>query len=216
MADGFERMVHDARAFFTDLRENNTRDWFEERKDRYTEDIRKPAEFFAGLIAEDIARRTGDAVKTKVFRIYRDVRFSKDKTPYKTHMHMMWTPVDAGPLTPKWFFGISPDYIILGLGVMGLQAGGITQYRAFVDSHGDDLQAALNVSGARLSEWGPDPLKRVPKPYAPDHPHADLLKRKSLALHADIPDDWEKTGLVKAVNTCITDLMPVYRVWTDA
>lgn len=216
MADGFESMIHDARAFFAELSQNNTRDWYEAHKERYVEGVKKPAEFFNDLIAEDLSRRTGDAVKPKLFRIHRDVRFSKDKTPYNTHLHMMWSPTKGDALTPSWFFGLGEGYFILGVAVMGLQGDALTQYRQFIDDRGDVLQAALDKAaisaGAEISDWGPPALKRVPKPYPPDHPHAELLKRKALAVSAPIPDNWEEVGLVKALNARIDDLLPIYRV----
>lgn len=213
MADGFEQMIHEARVFFADLSTNNTRAWYEENKTRYIEGIKNPAEFFVDLIAEDIARASGDIVKPKVFRIHRDVRFSKDKTPYNTHLHMMWSPIDSGALTPSWFFGMGSDYFILGLGLMGLQGDALTKYRAFVDQHGADLQKAITAAGAQISDWGPPPLKRIPKPYDQEHPHGELLKRKALAVSVDMPIDWEKRGLVIALNGLVADLLPIYRIW---
>ena len=59
-------------------------------------------------------------------------------------------------------------------------------------------------------------MKRVPKPYAPDHPHAALLKRKALAVSAEMPADWETKGLIKAVNQRIGDLHPIYTVLASA
>jgi len=220
MSDGFERMIHDARAFFAELDQNNTRDWYDVHKERYVEGVKKPAEFFIELIAEDLSRRTGDAVKPKLFRIHRDIRFSKDKTPYNTHLHMMWSPLSGSALSPSWFFGLGQGYFILGLGLMGLQGETLTRYRRFIDEDGDVLQTALQTAhrsaGAQISDWGPPALKRVPKPYAPDHPHAELLKRKALAVSAEMPDDWETTGLIKAVNQRIGDLRPIHTVLTSA
>ena len=213
MADGFEQMIHEARAFFAELEANNNRAWYEENKARYSDGIKKPAEFFADLIAEDIARASGDTVKPKLFRIHRDVRFSKDKTPYNTHLHMMWSPVDRGALTPSWFFGMGSGYFILGLGLMGLQGDALNKYRAFVDRHGADLQKAISAAGAQISDWGPAPLKRVPKPFEQDHPQSELLKRKALAVSVDMPKDWEQQGLVKAVNGQVADLLPIYEIW---
>lgn len=211
MADGFEAMVDAAVAFFTELQHNNSKDWFAPRKDQYTNDIKKPAEFFADLVAEDLSRILGAAHKPKVFRIYRDVRFSKDKTPLKTNLHMMFAPVSAGPLSPKWFWGLSPEYFLVGVGVMGLQSDGLTAYRQHIDRHGETVQAAMeHISdiGGGLSAWGQDPLKRVPKPYAQDHPQAELLKRKSLTVTAPIAHDWRDTGVLKATEQRIKDMKP--------
>lgn len=217
MADGFERMVDEALAFFAELEKDNTKAWFEPHKARYKDQISGPAGFFADLMVEDIARITGKAHKPKVFRIYRDVRFSKDKTPLNTHLHVMWQPLDQDALAPSWFWGLSRQYFIMGMGVMGLQGESLTRYRVFVDSWGARLQEALAQAGtsigAEISDWGPEPLKRVPKPYAVDHPQGDLLKRKALALSAPMPGDWRETGLIKATIQQIEGLMPVWQMF---
>ncbi|WP_299613388.1 DUF2461 domain-containing protein [uncultured Tateyamaria sp.] len=216
MADGFETMVDAALVFFAKLDKNNIKAWFEPHKAHYKDAIAGPAGFFADLVAEDIARITGKPHSPKVFRIYRDVRFSKDKTPLNTHLHIMWSPADKDPLAPSWFWGLAQDYFILGMGVMGLQGEHLTRYRAFVDSWGDGLQDALDYAadqGAEISDWGPEPLKRVPKPFDPDHPHAGLLKRKALAVSGPMPDDWRDTGLIKATVSRIETLMPVWSVF---
>ena len=210
--DGFERMVDEALQFFGELKQNNSKDWFDPQKERYTEEIKKPAEFFGDLMAEDIARITGKAVKTKLFRIYRDVRFSKDKTPLNTHLHLLWSQPNGGHLSPSFFFGLSPDYLMMGMGVMGLQKDGLTAFRALVDKQGDRLENAIAATGAQISDWGPEPLKRVPKPYDPEHPQADLLKRKSFTLRMDLPHDWRAQGLVKAANGCVSAMKPVFDI----
>lgn len=128
----------------------------------------------------------------------------------------MWSPADKDPLAPSWFWGLARDYFILGMGVMGLQGEHLTRYRKFVDAWGDSLQDSLDQAGddgATISDWGPDPLKRVPKPYDPDHPHGDLLKRKALAVSVPMSDDWRDKGLVSATVARIETLMPVWSVF---
>ncbi|WP_415404023.1 TIGR02453 family protein [Tateyamaria sp. SN3-11] len=217
MADGFEQMVDEALTFFIKLAANNSKEWFEPHKAHYKQAIAAPAGFFADLMAEDLARLTGKPHTPKVFRIYRDVRFSKDKTPLNTHLHVMWSPADKDALAPSWFWGLAPDYFIMGMGVMGLQGENLTRYRAFVDKWGDGLQGALDGAasdiGADLSDWGPEPLKRVPKPYDADHPHADLLKRKALAVSAPMPGDWRERGLLKASVDQAKGLLPVWEMF---
>ncbi len=217
MADGFEAMVDAALTFFPKLEKNNTKAWFEPHKEHYKEAIAGPAGFFADLMAEDIARLTGQAHSPKVFRIYRDVRFSKDKTPLNTHLHLMWSPADKDVLAPSWFWGLAPSYFILGMGVMGLKGENLTRYRAFVDSWGDGLQDALDGAaqavGAEISDWGPEPLKKVPKPYDAAHPHADLLKRKALAVSAPIGEDWREAGVLKASLARVEGVLPVWRMF---
>ncbi len=215
MSDGFDTLIARANAFFTELRADNTRDFYEAHKATYTDEIKKPAELLGTLLAEDLSRATGRPHKPKLFRIHRDVRFSRDKTPYNAHLHLLWSrPGD--PAAPAFFFGTSPDYTVLGMGTMHLEGGSLNTYRAMVDRRGDLLTDAMAhaeaTTGARLSDWGPDPLKRVPKPYDPDHPHGDLLKRKSFALSADLPRGWQDAGLLKTLNGMIPGLLPVWRM----
>ncbi|MEJ6393055.1 DUF2461 domain-containing protein [Gymnodinialimonas sp. 2305UL16-5] len=215
MSDGFAEMIVRANRFFTQLRDNNTKEFYEAHKAMYNSEIKKPAELLADLFAEDLAKATGKAHKSKVFRIHRDVRFSKDKTPYNAHLHLMWSQPSQST-TPAFFFGASPDYLMLGMGMMHLEKDSLTAFRAMVDKRGDDLQEAMQSAqdtvGASLSDWGPDPLKRVPKPYDPDHPHADLLKRKAFALRADLSSEWHDTGLLKSLNTMLPGLMPTWQI----
>ena len=218
MSDGFAEMITRANAFFTDLRANNTRDYFEAHKATYNAEIKKPAELFADLFAEDLARLTGAAYKPKVFRIHRDVRFSKDKTPYNTHLHLLWSN-PSQTVTPSWFFGASPDYVLLGMGVMGLEKDSLATFRAMVDRRGDDLTDAMETAaealGARLSDWGPEPLKRVPKPFDQDHPHGDLLRRKSFAITADLASGWQDDGLLKTLGMMAPHLMPIWQILNE-
>ncbi|QBF32011.1 DUF2461 domain-containing protein [Thalassococcus sp. S3] len=197
--EGFSQMILDANVFYKELAENNNREWFEERKAHFTDSIRKPAELFATIAAEEITRETGLSHKPKVFRIYRDVRFSKDKTPYNTHLHIYWEATDGGPMTPGFFFASSPTSFELLSGIPSMKGEELTKFRAFVDKHGDDLDAVIEETGATLSTWGADPLKRVPSPYDKEHPHAEHLKRKSLILGVGIDPDPNRELLARVM-----------------
>ncbi|MEM9432531.1 MAG: DUF2461 domain-containing protein [Pseudomonadota bacterium] len=212
--DGFTEMVETAQAFFTELEQNNTKAFFEPRKEMYTESIKKPAEFFAEIMAEEFSRLSGQSYRSKVFRIYRDVRFSKDKTPYKPYLHMLWS---TGPevFSPKVFFGCERDRLRMGLGIFGMVSDELARLRAFIDSDGDRVLDALNAAQATWSDWGPDPLKRVPKPYAPDHPHGDLLKRKAFAVHLPFAETWRDDGLVKAVRASFEASEPLRSILSE-
>jgi len=214
MADEFAELIDRSIAFFAELEANNTKAWFEEKKAAYTADIKKPAELLAEILRDEIVRMTDVSVKEKLFRIHRDVRFSKDKTPYNAHLHLMWSPLKEGG--PVWFFGAAPSYLVTGMGAMGFQGARMTQYRAMVDRDGDRLASALAETkegvGATLSDWGPEPLKRVPKPFDPDHPHGDLLRRKSLTISAPLAGEWRSEGLIPAVMAGMRGMLPVWRI----
>ena len=75
----------------------------------------------------------------------------------------------------------------------------------------------MNWWGTRsaLSDWGPEPLKRVPKPFAQDHPHGDLLRRKNLTVTAEMPQDWRGIGVHAAVMSRVAALRPVFEVLAE-
>jgi len=211
MPDGFVQMVDRAVGFFTELAAHNTKDWFNPRKAGYIADIRKPAELMADLMAADLSRLTGTAHQAKVMRIYRDVRFSRDKFPYNPHLHMTWKPGQPGP---AFLFGVAPDYAVFGLGTFEMDAPRLAAFRVLLDRHGDDLEGALTTAraiGAGFADWDTPPLKRVPKPYAADHPHADLLRRKSITLTAPLTTGWREAGLLSTLNGMVPAFLPLRR-----
>jgi len=151
--------------------------------------FRSPALLLLDQVARDIGRKSGQVLKPKLFRPHRDVRFSKDKTPYHTHLHLLWT-VDAGAgQNPGLFLGISPDYVRLGGGIMGFDKPGLTTWRKAVDgAFGDGLQGVLDdLARQDLTPQEPE-LKRVPAPYDKDHRHATLLRRKGMTVWRDLSE----------------------------
>ncbi|MBF9049248.1 TIGR02453 family protein [Roseobacter sp. HKCCD9010] len=213
--DGFTQMIDDSTAFFAELAQNNRKDWFDPRKDHYTQAIKKPAELFSELMAEELTKLLGRSMKGKVFRIYRDVRFSKDKTPYNTHLHILWSGTGDGPFNPGVFFAADTDGLWVGYGLPGLKGDALTRFRAFIDAKGAALAETLAATDMTLSTWGPEPLKRVPAPYAADHPQADLLKRKNLVIGAPVASDWRdhSNGLIGAVLDAVRVTLPLDRLF---
>lgn len=205
MSDGFETLVPDARAFLRDLAANNTRDWFTENKARYEQQLKAPALALLDVLSTDLEKLTDTPVKTKLFRPHRDVRFSKDKTPYHTHLHMLWS---GGGM--NWFLGIAPEYISAGAGVFTFDKATLPLWRELVDRDGHKIAPALadlQAKGARLGE--PD-LKRVPAPFDKDHPHGDLLRRKGLHLWFDTDEaTLQKDGLTQWVSAAFSEMLPV-------
>lgn len=206
MTDDLNRLVPDAKTFLTELAANNTRDWFSAQKPRYEAELKAPALAVLDIVAADLERLTGAATDTKLFRPNRDVRFSKDKTPYHTHLHMMW----SGGGT-SWFLGIAPDYVTAGAGVFAFDKGALIRWReAVAGPQGEAFQTLIDgllAKGARLDEPA---LKRVPSPYGKDHPHGALLRRKGLAIWFDATEtDIQKDGLTTWVRAVFSELLPV-------
>lgn len=187
MSDPFAALIPDARRFLSDLARNNSRDWFAAHKPDYDAALKAPATLLMDQIAHDLSRDPGWTVRPKLFRAHRDVRFSKDKTPYHTHLHMLWVIQGRGVETGL-FFGISPDYVKAGGGVMAFDKEALMRWRAFVDA---PTGATFETLCADLARDGLTPdapaLKRVPPTYDKNHPRGDLLKRKGMTLWRDIP-----------------------------
>jgi uncharacterized protein (TIGR02453 family) len=211
MSDAFANLIPDARRFFAELQGNNSRDWFEANKARYTKTIRKPAEALAEVMAADFGRLTGRKLSSKVYRINRDVRFSKDKSPYNTHLHMLWS--FGAENRPGWFFAVSPETVSLSTGVMSFTPEGLDWVRhAIADDPQPwrDAVAAIEAAGGTLADWGEAPLKRVPKPWDDGHPAADLLRRKSLILTLPLMADDRASDLLDRLRGAAGRLLPFW------
>ena len=192
-ATDFAGFPPEAMTFLSDLRANNRRDWFEDHRQVYERAIRAPAEALAARLAEMLSREGGEAFAPKIFRIHRDVRFSKDKSPYNAHLHIAWFP-DVSAMAKRevsgFYFGLDPDRLQLGAGVFELAGAALDRFRAAIADPGcgSALEATLadiGEAGFRLEEPS---LKRTPAPYPPDHPRAGLLRRRGLSAWREIAD----------------------------
>ncbi|MDU8926327.1 TIGR02453 family protein [Alisedimentitalea sp. MJ-SS2] len=206
----FDRLIPDTLDFLRALSGNNTRDWFNANKTTYDSQLKAPALLLLEDMAARLTRLTGQRTITKLFRPHRDVRFSKDKTPYHTHLHLLWTSADGG----QWFFGISPDYVTAGAGRMGFDKKALAAYRANLPGQGAALLSAVTAlltQGARLSD--PE-LKRPAAPITPDDPLADLARRKSLAVWFDY--ETPPLGLPGRLEQDFTRLWPLQQALSSA
>jgi uncharacterized protein (TIGR02453 family) len=188
-AKGFTGFPDETVGFLKALKKNNNRDWFNANKDQYESAIKGPAEQFCDDMTMRLRRVTGVDHKAKIFRIYRDVRFSKDKTPYNTHLHITLAPQTLEASPPAWYFGLDTSSIAFGAGYIMFDKARLESFRSAVDKgEGEKLAKLLDrlrKAGARVSE--PE-LKRVPAPFSGDHPSGELLRRKSLSAWIDIGD----------------------------
>lgn len=205
MPDLLSNLIQDARAFLGELSENNSRDWWGANKPTYDAKLKAPALQLLDELTGDLSRLTGAAVDTKLFRPHRDVRFSKDKTPYNTHLHLLWSPAFTGAGRPGYFFGISPEYVTLGAGQMEFGKEALASWRSTIDESGraiSNATDALTASGFRLSEPA---LKRVPAPFDKNHPHESLLRHKGITAWRD-----NDTNLTRdQMSRCFEELTPL-------
>jgi uncharacterized protein (TIGR02453 family) len=180
----------EAMGFLADLRDNNDRDWFTAHRATYERAVKGPGEHLLAALEPALGELTGRHVSGKVFRIHRDVRFSKDKRPYNAHLHIAF-PARAGEATAcGYFFGLEPDRVLVGAGGFDFAGPVLDAYRAGAadPKKGPALEALLaRLEKAGLRVEGAE-LKRTPQPYAQDHPRAALLRRKGLNAWRDITD----------------------------
>lgn len=178
----------ETQAFLKDLAANNDREWFNANKKRYERVHKQPAEAFAAELRPRLEALAGVRLGGKIFRIHRDVRFSKDKSPYNTHLHIGFQHQREGGEQRRrggFYFGIDATTLSLGVGAFDFGPADLDKYRkAVADDHeGGELAGILTGLGGRQHDAD---LKRVPAPYAQDHPRADLLKHKGLNLWQEL------------------------------
>lgn len=184
--DHFATLTTDARAFFKALNLQNTRDWWLENKANYDEKLKAPALVLLDQLTPELEKLTGEKITTKLFRPHRDVRFSKDKTPYNTHLHMMWQLQSTAPQNPVFFFGVGLDYITAGAGIMGFDKSVLVNWRKMVDLDTDRiLRIVSDVQGEGFALREPA-LKRVPQPFPADHRAALLLRMKGCVASTEL------------------------------
>lgn len=211
----FDGYAPEALQFLKDLKANNDRAWFTDHKKTYETFIKAPTKDLAELLKTSIDAMTGVAHKAKVFRINRDIRFSKDKTPYNSHVHLSFSPQVDGA-SAAWMFGWSTTYLTLGCGMFAFDKQTLGRFRDYIagDAGGDfeALIATLARDGIRFDEPA---LKRVPAGYPSDHPRAELLRRKGLMAWIDLdgPEAATDAALVETCRARFERLLPLARAF---
>ena len=190
MTATFAGMPDQGLAFLEDLEERNTRDFFEANKGVFREQVQAPFAALVEAAAARLRRSVPDLDQPKVFRIYRDLRFSRDKTPYKTSMSasVPSRPRDeaGGPgVATGYYVNVGPAGLYTASGLYHPARPDLERVRAAIadPGTGPELEAILGKAAARgLDPWL-DPLQRARKAWPADHPRAHLLKARSLVLN---------------------------------
>ena len=189
-ATPFEGFPPEAITFLADLAANNDRAWFTPRKAEYEALLKRPMEALCAALAERFAAHdlplTSDPVRSP-FRIYRDVRFSEDKSPYKTAASARFMAIGGGPGA---YFHLEPGEIYAGGGLWRPDPPVLAAWRRLVDTEPATVRAAITDPGftAVFGSLSGDRLTRVPAGYRKDHPEAELLVLKDLVFSARLSD----------------------------
>lgn len=168
-------------AFLAGLRKNNTKAWFEAHRDDYESYHLAPAKAFVEAIAPGLKKisKTVNAeprVNGSIFRINRDVRFSKDKSPYKTTLDIwFWEGANRGWETPGFFLRLTPTHVIAGAGMHQFAPEQLKTYRAALDDAKAGAALDKVIAGLGDLQLGEATRKKLPKGVAADHRRAALF-----------------------------------------
>ncbi|HET6878057.1 MAG TPA: DUF2461 domain-containing protein [Jatrophihabitans sp.] len=160
--------------FYEDLEADNTKSFWTAHKSVYDESVKAPLE----ALAAELEKPFGSA---KIFRPYRDVRFAKDKTPYKTHQGVWFAESSR-------YLQVSAAGLLLAGGYYGTSSAQVDRLRRAVadDVAGPALERAVNGLRRKGFEIRGEQITRVPAGYPKDHPRAELLRYKSLAAAREL------------------------------
>ncbi len=183
MNQTFRGFSPEAIQFLRELKENNDRDWFTPRKRIYEERLRLPMiELVRAIHGEMLSfapQYVGEPAKC-VFRIYRDTRFSKDKTPYKTHVAASFFRGSLVKHGGGYYLGISPEGVDVGGGMYAPEPNELLAVRRMIADDFDRFRKTFEPAKIRklTGEIQGEATTRAPKGFDPQHPAIDHLKRK--------------------------------------
>src|SRR5436305_7285355 len=199
-ASTFTGFRPEAIQFLVDLAANNERSWFQPRKVEYERLLKEPLEALCVALDWEFRSRglplRADPSRSP-FRIYRDTRFSKDKSPYKTHVAASfgWAGDGDEPAgrshtenvhASGGYFHLQPGEIFVGGGVWHPDPSWLKGFRDRVANRTAEFRAIVEApefveAFGSVSDDG-ESLKRVPAGYSPDHPAADILRKKNVTF----------------------------------
>jgi uncharacterized protein (TIGR02453 family) len=180
-------------AFLRALKRNNRREWFQPRKDQFEADVRAPMLAIVARLGDDLRSIAPEIVvdpKTAVYRIYRDTRFSENKTPYKTHVAAVfpWRGL-AKHEGAGLYFHVSPDEVWIGGGMYSPQTAQIHAVREHIAGNVRRLRAIVESPAFRrhVGALDGERLQRVPRGFPQDHAAAEFLKYRQFLAGRDLP-----------------------------
>jgi uncharacterized protein (TIGR02453 family) len=181
--------------FLKDLKKNNNKPWFEKNKFAYLTAKEDVDQFVAQMI-EGLGRSDADIaplqIKDCTYRIYRDIRFSKDKTPYKTHMGAYLNKGGKKMPTGGYYFHLEPGRNMISGGLWMPQAPELNRVRQEIDYNFDEWTGILkNRSFKKIFPDGPEQeeiLSRPPKGYDVENPAIEFLKLKNFVVTRMLTD----------------------------
>ena len=182
--------------FFRELERNNSKQWFQSNKERYEQQVRLPLQRLIMDFEQPLRRMSPHyradprPVGGSLFRIYRDVRFSADKSPYKTHGGIQFRHEQGKDVhAPGFYLHLEPDNVFAAVGIWHPDSAALGRIReAIAADPGKWLRAKNDPGFSKAYALGGDSLKRAPQGYDPEHPQIEDLKRKDFIASAALSE----------------------------
>jgi uncharacterized protein (TIGR02453 family) len=210
--------------FLKKLKRNNNREWFDRHKSEYEELVRFPMQCLIGSLRPHFAKFAPDFdlnPKKSIFRIYRDVRFSHDKTPYKTHVaaHFVLGGKPKGFLGSGYYLQIEPGECYIGGGIYVPDGDQLKKIRSAIAKHGDTFLKIVENKNFKKSfspfHW--QQLQRIPKGYSEYHTMAGWLKYKQFFVGVSWPETkCYKDSFVDDIAEVCETIAPLVNFLNDA
>lgn len=224
----FTGLPADFFVFFNDLKANNDRDWFAANKERYEKSVKEPLQDFITAMAPKLKEISPEFIADprgnggSMFRIYRDTRFSKDKSPYKTHAGVQFRHrAGRDAHAPGFYLHLDgPENSFCGAGLWMPPSDNLFKIRTHITEQSREWKAvfadkalAKRFGGLRDGEA----LKRAPKGFDPEHEFVEDLKRKSFFVSGNLTGaHFHDAQFVDEVAAIYSDAAPLMRFLTEA
>jgi uncharacterized protein (TIGR02453 family) len=217
--DGFPK---EGIKFLQQLKKNNNRGWFAKNKSRYEEYVKLPMQSLIASIKPEMARIAPEIEvnpKRSMFRIYRDTRFSKNKTPYKTHVAAIFHPNTKWQDNAGFYLQIEPGEIYIGGGIYMPASSELKKIRYAI---ANNAQEFLSIVGStsftkKFGRIEGEKLQRMPLGFPNDHFMADWLKYKSFFAGVTLKEDeCYSPKFIKKTMSIFTELHPLVKFLNEA
>jgi len=197
-------------SFFSKLKQNNNRDWFQSNKAEF-----KLLEGQVKLFMKEIEQnlQIHDKIeKAKMFRIYRDVRFSKNKTPYKTHFGLAFHR-EKPALRGGYYLHLEPENSFLGVGFWAPEKEDLQRIRKELEIDAEEYRQIM-VNKAFKKHWGSlsgEEVKTAPKGFSKEHPNIDLIKKKQHVFIKNFSDqEVLSSDFIGVIDTHFQNIRPFF------
>ena len=205
-------------SFLRSLKRNNDREWFRARKDQYEAHVRGPMAALIERLAVDLKRFAPEldaSPATSIYRIYRDTRFSSDKTPLKTQVaaSFRWRDLPRGG-GAGLYLEVNPGWVWMGGGFYAPEPADLVRIRQHIADTHPELRRLTRAAAFRkaVGELDGERLARVPRGFQKDHPAADYLKLRNFLAGREFPADFATSDrLYPTLVTTYKAIMPLVR-----